>query len=84
MVSPGPWENACADYNMLIRWFVGLTMDDAVWDATTRHPGYALSQRTRMGIEEIFGWLETVALLRKTRHRGTARVEFYFPGSLAE
>ena len=22
------------DYNLLFRWFVGLTMDDSVWDAT--------------------------------------------------
>jgi transposase len=50
---------------------------------TTRHPGYALSQRTRMRIEEIFGWLKTIALLRKTRHRGTARVEWMFLFGLA-
>jgi hypothetical protein len=41
---------------------------------TTRHRAYALSQRARMRIQEIFGWLKTVGLLRKTRHRGTARV----------
>lgn len=35
---------------------------------TTRHPGYAISQRKR--VEEIFGWLKTVAGLRKTRHLG--------------
>jgi transposase len=50
---------------------------------TTRHPGYALSQRARMRIEEIFGWIKTVALLRKTRHRGTARVEWMFVFALA-
>jgi transposase len=55
----------------------------AIDDRTTRHPGYALSQRTRMRIEEIFGWLKTVALLRKTRHRGTARVEWMFVFALA-
>jgi hypothetical protein len=37
---------------------------------TTRHGGYALSQRVRKRIEEIFGWLKTVALFGKTRHRG--------------
>jgi hypothetical protein len=55
----------------------------AIDDRTTRHPGYALSQRVRMRIEEIFGWLKTVALLRKTRHRGTARVEWMFVFALA-
>jgi IS5 family transposase len=43
-------------------------------DRTTRHPGYAISQRKRKRVEEIFGWLKTVATLRKTRHRGVARV----------
>jgi hypothetical protein len=41
---------------------------------TTRHPGYATSQRKRKRVEEIFGWLTTVATLRKTRHRGVRRV----------
>ena len=34
---------------------------------TTRHPGYATSQRIRKRIEEAFGWIKTVAGLRKTR-----------------
>jgi hypothetical protein len=55
----------------------------AIDDRTTRHRGYALSQRARMRIEEIFGWLKTIALLRKTRHRGTARVEWMFIFGLA-
>jgi transposase len=55
----------------------------AVDARTTRHPGSALSQRARMRIEEIFGWLKTVALFRKTRHRGTARVEWMFVFALA-
>ena len=45
---------------------------------TTRHPGYALSQIVRKRIEEPFGWIKTIALLRKTRHRGTARVGWMF------
>ncbi len=36
---------------------------------TTRHPGYRASQRIRKRIEEIFGWLKTVAGWRKTRFR---------------
>ena len=45
---------------------------------TSRHPGYAVSQQRRKCIEEAFGWLKTVALLRKTRHRGVARVGWMF------
>ena len=45
---------------------------------TTRHPGYAVSQRTRKRIEESFGWIKPVGGLRKTRHRGTARVGWLF------
>ena len=50
---------------------------------TTRHPGYVLSQQKRKRIEEIFGWLKTVAGLRKTRHRGTARVDWMVRFALA-
>jgi transposase len=45
---------------------------------TTRHPGYAVSQRKRQCVEEIFGWMKTVGLLRKTRHRGVPRVGWMF------
>jgi transposase len=45
---------------------------------TTRHPGYAASQMVRKRIEEAFGWIKTVAGLRKTRHRGLARVGWMF------
>jgi transposase len=50
----------------------------AIDGRTTRHPGYAVSQRTRKRIEEAFGWIKTVGGLRKTRHRGTARVDWLF------
>ena len=50
---------------------------------TTRHPGYAVSQVKRKRIEEIFGWLKTVALLRKLRHRGRARVGWIFTFGVA-
>ncbi|MFN8858964.1 MAG: IS5 family transposase [Gemmatimonadaceae bacterium] len=43
---------------------------------TTRHEGYAISQRARKKIEEVFGWLKTVAGLRKVKHRGTALVDW--------
>lgn len=45
---------------------------------TTRHPGYAKSQRTRKRIEEAFGWIKTVAGLRKTKLRGLPRVDWSF------
>ena len=50
---------------------------------TTRHAGYAVSQVKRKRIEEIFGWLKTVALLRKLRHRGRAIVEWIFTFAVA-
>ena len=50
---------------------------------TTRHLGYAVSVRRRKRIEEIFGWLKTVGLLRKARHRGAARVGWMFTFGLA-
>jgi transposase len=50
----------------------------AIDGRTTRHPGYAVSQRKRKCVEEIFGWLKTVGLLRKTRDRGLARVGWRF------
>jgi transposase len=50
---------------------------------TTRHPGYVISQQKRKRVEEIFGWVKTVAGLRKTRHRGVARVGWMFTFALA-
>ena len=45
---------------------------------TTRHPGYAASQRVRKRIEEAFGWVKTVGGQTKTRFRGLARLGFAF------
>ena len=45
---------------------------------TTQHPGYAISQRKRKRIEECFGWLKMIALLRKVRHRGVFKVVWVF------
>lgn len=45
---------------------------------TTRHAGYAVSQQKRKRVEEVFGWMKTVALLRKVRHRGVRRVGWLF------
>jgi hypothetical protein len=40
--------------------------------------GYRISQKKRKRIEECFGWLKTIALLRKLRHRGTLKVDWIF------
>jgi transposase len=45
---------------------------------TTRHPGYAVSMVKRKRIEEPFGWMKTVGVMRKTRHRGRSLVEWFF------
>jgi len=55
----------------------------AIDGRTTRHAGYEVSQWKRKRVEEIFGWLKTVGLLRKTRHRGRARVRWMFIFGLA-
>jgi transposase len=47
----------------------------AIDQRTTRHPGYATSQRLRKRVEEIFGWLKTVGGFRRTRYRGLARTQ---------
>ena len=55
----------------------------AVDARTTRHEGYAISQRIRKRIEEAFGWAKTVAGLAKTKLRGTNRVAFKFTFTMA-
>ena len=45
---------------------------------TTRHPGYAVSQQKRKLVEQVFGWMKTVGLMRKLRHRGGERVDWTF------
>ena len=45
---------------------------------TTRHAGYAISQKKRKRIEECFGWLKDIALLRKLKHRGLLKVGWIF------
>jgi transposase len=50
----------------------------AIDGRTTRHAGYATSQRVRKRIEEAFGWIKTIAGLRKTRFIGRARTDWAF------
>jgi transposase len=50
----------------------------AIDGRTTRHAGYEVSQQKRKRIEEVFGWMKTVGMLRKTRHRGVFKVGWVF------
>jgi transposase len=50
---------------------------------TTRHTGYAISQKKRKRIEECFGWLKDIALLRKLKHRGLFKVGWIFTFAVA-
>ena len=50
----------------------------AIDKRTTRHVGYQTSLKIRKRVEEIFGWMKTTGVLRKTRHRGLERVECDF------
>lgn len=45
---------------------------------TTHHDGYRMSQKKRKRIEEVFGWMKSIGLLRKLRHRGLERVGWMF------
>ena len=55
----------------------------AIDGRTTRHAGYAVSQRIRKRIEEAFGWAKTVAGLRKARHRGLPKIDWQFTLAMA-
>jgi transposase len=50
----------------------------AIDSRTTRREGYAISQQKRKRIEECFGWMKTIALVRKVRHRGIEKVGWLF------
>ena len=47
----------------------------AIDGRTTRHAGYRRSQKARMLIEKIFGWVKTIGGLRRTRFRGKRRTQ---------
>ena len=55
----------------------------AIDGRTTRHEGYAVSQRIRKRIEEVFGWGKTVGPLAQTMLRGTERVGAQFTFAVA-
>jgi hypothetical protein len=53
-------------------------LSSAIDGRTTRHVGYAVSQRIRKRIEEAFGWIKMVAGLEQTKFRGCDRVGWAF------
>ena len=55
----------------------------AIDGRTVRHAGYQASQRVRKRVEEIFGWMKTVGVYRKTRFRGLPRVGWGFTLTMA-
>ena len=50
----------------------------AIDGRTTRHPGYAMSQRFRKRIEECFGWAKVIGGMRKSRFVGREMLDFQF------
>ena len=55
----------------------------AIDGRTTRRAGYQVSQRKRKRVEEVFGWMKTIGIFRKTRHRGLETVAWIFTFSAA-
>lgn len=55
----------------------------AINGRTTRHPGYEISQRKRKRVEEIFGWVKTIGLMRRPHFRGQGKVSWMFTFALA-
>ena len=62
---------------------LGKVRKSAVDKRTTRHPGYAASQRIRKRIEEAFGWIKGSAGLAKVKVRGLARADAVFTFAVA-
>jgi transposase len=61
---------------LLITPHVAQKVHSAIDGRTTRHAGYAISQKKRKLIEQVFGWMKTVGGLRKLRHRGGPLIDW--------
>jgi transposase len=61
----------------------GVPRKTAVDRRTTRHPGYAISQRIRKRIEEIFGWVKSIGGLDQLKVRGIEKAKAAFILGLA-
>jgi transposase len=57
---------------------LGKARATAIDKRTTRHAGYAISQRCRKRIEEGFGWGKTIAGLERMMVRGLAKAKAFF------
>jgi transposase len=55
----------------------------AIDGRTTRHPGYAISQKKRKLVEESFGWAKTIGGLARPMLRGAQRLGFKFTLTMA-
>jgi Transposase DDE domain len=92
--APGRRRTVGADKGYDVRDFVDIARDlgatphvaqnlarrggSAIDGRTTRHVGYAMSQHARPRIERAFGWLKTIAGIRKVKLRGLANVNRLF------
>jgi transposase len=92
--APGRRRTVGGDKNYDVRAFVDVTRElgatphvtqnlarpggSAIDARTTRHVGYAISQHARPRIEPAFGWLKTIAWMRKVKLRGLAKVDWLF------
>ena len=50
----------------------------AIDGRTTRHPGYQISQQKRKRVEQSFGWMKMIGMLRKVKLRGREKVGWLF------
>jgi transposase len=92
--APGRHRTVGADKAYAVHEFIDLTRElgttphiaqnlarpggSAIDGRTTRHVGYAMSQHARPRIEPAFGWLKTIAWIRKVKLRGLANVDWLF------
>ena len=92
--APGRRRTVGADKAYDVRDFVGLMRElnttphvtqnvtrsggSAIDRRTTHHEGYAKSQHARPRIEPAFGWLKTIAWMRKVKLRGLPKVDWLF------
>ena len=67
------WD--CRDMGITPR--VARKQHSAIDGRNTRHPGYAIRQRIRKRVEEVFGWMKTVGGGRKLRYRGIRRNQLW-------
>jgi transposase len=55
----------------------------AIDGRTTTNPGYAISQKKRKRVEEIFGWLKQFSIMRRPHFRGLRSIEYLFKFAVA-